>query len=227
MEYSINVYKSKEKRKEISINRIRSLGIDYLDSLPLTFSADEVKIKSSEEIASRYIANILSIQFAFDTLDNASVDDSCLFFTNLLCKYGVNNKLNEREKKAFKRELDEKELVNLTWEYEALNVLAWVLGFKENMEFPSDLCEVEPLIKNIIECQNFEEFLNKCKLRDIEEILDELDLEYRYHWAIVNKTIDESTNIGQLDGEVVYERRKALEWLFSEENDWNKISLDT
>ena len=75
MEYSINVYKSKEKRKEISINKIRSLGIDYLESLPLTFSADEVKIKSIEEIASRYIANILSIQFAFDTLDNASVAD--------------------------------------------------------------------------------------------------------------------------------------------------------
>ena len=104
MEYSINVYKSKEKRKEISINKIRSLGIDYLESLPLTFSADEVKIKPVEEIASRYVANILSIQFAFDTLDNASVDDSCLFFTNLLCKYGVNNKLNEREKKAFKRD---------------------------------------------------------------------------------------------------------------------------
>ena len=95
------------------------------------------------------------------------------------------------------------------------------------MEFPSDLCEVEPLIKNIIECASFDEFLGKCKIRDIEEILDELDLEYRYHWAIVNKSIDESTNIGQLDGEVVYERRKALEWLFSEENDWNKISLDT
>lgn len=227
MEYSINVYKSKEKRKEISINKIRSLGIDYLDTLPPTFSADEVKMKSIEDIASRYVANILSIQFAFDTLDNASIDESCLFFTDLLCKYGVYGQLNETEKKAFKKELSEKELINLTWEYEALNVLAWVLGLKEELEFPSDLCDVEPLIKNIIECLSFDEFINKCKLRDIEEILDELDLEYRYHWAIVNKSINESTNIGNLDGEVVVERRKALEWLFNEENDWNKISLDT
>ncbi|MCI8654866.1 MAG: DUF4272 domain-containing protein [Clostridia bacterium] len=35
------------------------------------------------------------------------------------------------------------------------------------------------------------------------------------------------TNIGNLNPEVVLERRRGLEWLISKEYDWNNISLDT
>lgn len=38
---------------------------------------------------------------------------------------------------------------------------------------------------------------------------------------------DKLTSIGALNPEVVVERRRGLEWLFSEEEDWNDISLDT
>ena len=54
-----------------------------------------------------------------------------------------------------------------------------------------------------------------------------LDLYYRYHWACVEKQVNPNTNIGLLNPGVVVERRRGLEWLFSEEDDWNKISLDT
>ena len=54
-----------------------------------------------------------------------------------------------------------------------------------------------------------------------------LDLYYRYHWACVEKRIKPDTIIGSLDGEVVWERRRGLEWLVSDMEDWNKISLDT
>ena len=39
--------------------------------------------------------------------------------------------------------------------------------------------------------------------------------------------IKPDTNIGVLDPEVVLERRKGLEWLISDIDDWNEISLDT
>ena len=55
-----------------------------------------------------------------------------------------------------------------------------------------------------------------------------LDLHYRFHWACVEKRINpDSINIADLNPEVVYERRRGLEWLFSDEDDWYEISLDT
>lgn len=70
-------------------------------------------------------------------------------------------------------------------------------------------------------------FRAKCRLRDLDEILDMLDLHYRYHWACVEQQLHPDTNIGNLNPEVVAERRRGLEWLISEETDWDEISLDT
>ena len=195
--------------------------------MPTTYDASEVTIKDINEIAKRYIANIITIQVAFDILNESDLNDSFNFFNDLLVKYGVKEYLNDFEKAVFNNSLEKEDLVNLTWQYEAINVLAWVLGLKEDLEFPNDLCDVESLMRYIAGCDTYEQFINKCKIIDIEKILDELDLEYRYHWATVEKRINESTNANELDEEVVYERRRALEWLFVEEKDWNNISLDT
>ena len=43
-----------------------------------------------------------------------------------------------------------------------------------------------------------------------KDILDMLDLFYRYHWACVEKRIKSDTNISDLNPEVVYERRRGL-----------------
>ena len=66
-----------------------------------------------------------------------------------------------------------------------------------------------------------------CKMHSQSEVLDMFDIYYNFQWACDDKRINPSTNCGELNGEVVMERRKALEWLISEEQDWNEISLDT
>jgi len=57
--------------------------------------------------------------------------------------------------------------------------------------------------------------------------LDMLDLYYRYHWACVEKRVQPNTNIGPLNPDVVVERRKGLEWVISDIEEWDEISLDT
>ena len=55
-----------------------------------------------------------------------------------------------------------------------------------------------------------------------------LDLYYRYHWAVVqHEKIDKKCPIGGLNTDAVSERRRGLEWLISDTDDWNRISLDT
>ena len=223
----MNIYKTKEIRKKESIDKLKVLGIDYIENLPVTYEANEVNIKSYDEIVKRYIANIISIQVAFDILNDAEKTESIKFFTDLLNKYNVTDSLNEMERKVFNNELETNELINLTWQYEALNVLSWILGLKSELEFPSNVCDVNALIEPIATSNSFEEFFSKCNVIDIEDILDELDLEYRYHWAVVDKRINSSTNCGDLNEDIVVERCRALEWLFDEEKDWNKLSLDT
>lgn len=54
-----------------------------------------------------------------------------------------------------------------------------------------------------------------------------LDLYYRYDWAVTEKRINPDTPIAGLNPDVVFERRKGLEWLIATEEDWDEISLDT
>ena len=77
------------------------------------------------------------------------------------------------------------------------------------------------------DCEDMEQFKANCKLRDTDELLDMLDLYYRYHWATTEKRIKPETEVGGLDDEIVMERRRGLEWLFSEENNWFDIALNT
>ena len=147
----------------------------------------------------------------------------------MLDVYGVKDYLLSSEQKIFDNKFDEKELINMTWTYEAFWSLAWALGLlkDKDMEKPYKTCDGKKAIELVVYCQSKNEFKQKCKLRDIEEILDMLDLYYRYHWACVDKSINHDTRIGKLNPDVVFERRKGLEWLISEENDWEDISLDT
>lgn len=216
----------KEKRKQISIEKLKKLDIVYDEELPPTYCSKEVVLKSKEDIAKRFITNIISIQVAYE-LDakKQDIDESIKIFNDLLVKYNAIDNLNYLEKSMFDKTASKEDIYNLTWQYECLDVLIWALKLKENLSFPSGQCDVNYLVDTIIYCKNFNEFIDKCDARDIEEILDELDLEYRYNWATVENKIDNSVNIGELSHEVVIERRRALEWLVSKELDWNNIEI--
>ena len=67
------MYKNKKQRKDESIVKLKSYGIDYIENLPSIYDSNDVEIKSVEEIAKRYIANIISIQFAYDILNENDI----------------------------------------------------------------------------------------------------------------------------------------------------------
>ena len=95
------------------------------------------------------------------------------------------------------------------------------------MEAPCEPDGPHNLFQFIKPFHKFEDFKAPCKLRQPSEILDMVDLYYNYHWACVDHRINPITNCGELNEEVVMERRKALEWIISKEKDWSDISLDT
>jgi hypothetical protein len=105
--------------------------------------------------------------------------------------------------------------------------ISYALGLVDDIRDGGALCDCNFIIQTIASCKDVEDFKSKCKLRDIEEILDMLDLYYRYDWAVTEQRIKPETNIGCLIPSNVVERRRGLEWLISTEDDWFNISLDT
>lgn len=63
-------------------------------------------------------------------------------------------------------------------------------------------------------------------LRSSEELLPALDLSYCLHWAVRDAALTASSAPGELIPYVIIERRRALEWLVSNE-EWDELTLDT
>lgn len=218
-----------EERRRKNNEYIKNMGIECFEKLPVIESSDDVKLRDLDVICRRAIACLLSIQLACDIHGKYNYEESKTMFYGLLKDFGVENDLLECEKKLFEGQYDERDVINVTWSYECYWSLVWALGLidDEEMKVPSDICDCNRAIDFVKKAKNIENFKGKTKLRDIEEVLDMLDLYYRYHWACVEKRVNPRTNIGVLNPDVVWERRKGLEWLISNVYDWNQISLDT
>lgn len=220
--------KNSEERRKESNAKIKELGIDCLEDLPLVEDSMQVKLKSLDEICQRALACLIIIQLACDIdIDPNLYEEAKECIEPILKQYKVDKKLLPKEKKIINGKFTKQEVTDVIWTYEAYWVLIWALGYVNELNFPKDICDVE-VAKNIATLYgSYEEFKQNAKLKDIEEVLDQLDLYYRYHWAVDEKRINPETAIGELNPDVVIERRRALEWLVSKQHDWNEISMDT
>lgn len=215
------------ERRNNSNKKIKLLGIACLETLPVIEDSTQVSLKDIDTICKRAIACLISTQLAIDISENNDYDSSKTFFLNMLKQYGVQDNLIEKEKRIFNGKYSKQDVIDVVWSYEAYWSLVWTLGLVENIDYPNQICDCEKAIMLVSTCKTYDDFKCKCKIRDIEEILDMLDLYYRYDWAVTEKRINPDTLIADLNPDVVVERRKGLEWLIANEEDWDKISLDT
>ncbi len=224
-----------DDNKQIAINRreatLKKLGfwnIDHCKGLPLI--EDYKLCKSEDQICKRFIASLFSSMLACDYLQDRDFykTDGKKITEQAIVEFGLKNYLFPDEKKVLV-ECDEHVAVNVSWTVECSYSLAWVLGLitTEEMEAPGEPEGDHGLFQFIQPFHNFEDFKASCNLRQPSEIMDMLDLYYNYHWACVDNRLNPDTNCGELNEEVVMERRKALEWLICKDKNWDSISLDT
>ena len=216
---------SAKERKEKTIEKLKEKNIAYIEFLPEVEDSSQVKLKSLDEICSRAIASLIAIQVACD-IHNGEYEESKKYFDVMLDTFKVRDKLNSKEKKLFDGSYTDQDAIDVAWTYESYWAICWALGLVENIEEAHDICDTNVAISFVSKSKDFDDFKSKCKLRDVEEILDMLDLYYRYHWATTDNSMNPDTPIGDLNGEIVVERRRGLEWLFLD-RDWFDIPLDT
>lgn len=233
LEHCGHIYSEALARKERSIERLKQHEVPYIEHLPPIESKDTVRIRTKEEIAKRAVSCLLTIQYACDLNqinDLEELKESKEFVLYTLDKYGLKDCLTDNEKQIlYHANAAQQDIVNMVWKYEAYWVLIWSLGLVPTLEFPSDTCDCQHAIEVVSSHQTFEEFLASATLRSIEEILDEADLIFRYDWACVDARIKGLQPPADLDGSVVLERHKALNWLIDagEEDDWDNASTNT
>jgi hypothetical protein len=214
-------------RKARSIEILKKQGIPYTDGLPVIESAGEARIRSAEEIAERAVCCLVTIQHAFDVINNNDVEGSRDWAQGMLKNWGLADKLTDNEQQVFDRTLESGKLSAFPWKYEAYWVLVWALGYVDTLGMPVNVCDCDKAIKIVSDKKSFDAFLSGAKPRNADEILDEADLIFRIHWAVVEARIHGQEPPAQLDSSVVLERHMALNWLIGYDDDWDNVSVST
>ncbi len=110
---------------------------------------------------------------------------------------------------------------------ESVWALVWSLGMAPKLDFakpcPNDLVQMFPNLKT---GEGSSAFRGRAQRRSTEELLAAADLAYCLHWAIADSSLRGGDVPGRVPAWVIVERRRALEWVLSDE-DWDEVPLDT
>ena len=234
----MNKYITAQERKNRSIAILVSQGVPYIEHLPLRYETEEVTPRDKKEVIERVACSFSSIMCALSITKNKYTEEDRVYMTQdfLSAKYHALELLTPREQQVIAGTTSEAGAINAVWKYEAVWALLWALGIIEELSLPSEICDCDLVMGTMRRFKGLDDFMANTTLRPLEEILQALDLHYRYHWAAVNARVNGSDPAG-IDEEVVMERRAGLEWLCckGQENDnlsdtynaWDYPELDT
>jgi hypothetical protein len=209
-----------EARKARSIAVLRKEGVPYVEHLPPIETATEIKPRSTQEVALRAIA-LAVVAVKGETLDQKLA-------LELVQRFDIRSALSPDERAFIDDPTpSEHDRVQFAWRYEGLGVMLWALNFEPELGRPDRIVDV-PRAVGLLRDLGRDGFIANAKLRPVDELLDQADLIYRYHWAVVNARVTGKQPPAGLDPGIVYERHYALNWLIRySDQEWDEVSTDT
>jgi hypothetical protein len=208
-----------EARKRRSIKRLQGEGVPVLEWLPVIEDSTEARPPSADVAARRFCALVLV------AIKGVSGDQALA--TRLRAAFGNRADFSPSEiefmEDAAASDLDR---VEFSWAFEAALPIAWALGRIAQLERPERLVDPASLI-DLIEPDDGKAFVATARMRPLAEILDAADLIYRHHWAVREAGLKKKPAPARLDGDVVMERHRGLNWLIGYEAEWDEVTTDT
>lgn len=169
------------ERKLRSEAVLRAEGVPFFAQLPVIDTEAEVVQRSKEEVAFRALC-VLFVAAKGEGLGEELVEQ-------LLESYELRPHLTPNELAfVLDKSPSEHDRIQYTWRHEAAWVLLWALGFVAELGKPDRICDVEYAAGTMAE-RTTSRFIEDSELRPIDQILDQADLIYRYHWAVRNARI--------------------------------------
>lgn len=223
-----------QERRIQTLEKLKKQKIAVNEYLPLLPSGETVKLKSVEEVKKRALGVMTSIQLACSIRNGEDYGKSLAVIWRMMHEWNISiDDLLPKERVLIQNkhtqedntdEISKQGVIDIVWTYETYYSLIWSLDLIGDKEL-ADASSICNTVRAIAIARLINDIASG--LRNPEKILDMTDLFYCYHWACEEKRIRPETSTGKLNSEVVAERRRDLEWLISDEKDWNQISLDT
>jgi hypothetical protein len=192
-----------------------------MDQLPVIEDSRSSKIRLPKAIAERLVACTVCA-VGGETGDRELIAE-------VLRDFGAETLLSPDERAFLKEGITvQMERVQYSWRYERSWVLLWALGYIERLDYPPSICDVPKLV-GLLRGKTVEQIVREAKPRSQKEILDEADLIYRLHWAVVDERVNKRVRVPEeVEQGVVQERHAALNWLIGYlGQEWDDISTDT
>jgi Domain of unknown function (DUF4272) len=212
-------------RKNGAENMLQEQGVLINRSLPFTPDAKDVKMRNKKEVVNRALACFICCVKGEGGVETQQLVD-------IATQLGVLQHLTAEEKAfLYNENPTEQERTAKTWHYEAVWTLFWALSYiAEQYGPPTAICPVENMAKFVIS-HGAEKLHEMAVLRDANTLLDQLDLTYRCHWAVVNARIKGQEPPAGIDAGIIYERHFAMNWLTSFQNPeyvlWDEVATHT
>lgn len=207
-------------RKAKSEVFLKARGIPINEALPVVELESSIRLRPVDEMVSRVLALCYVVLLG--------QPDNGFALSVLQARYDAKNKLSPNERAlADKRKLTPAEKHDVTWRYEAMAAVLWVLGYLDELPYPDNEIDAELLV-NLISPHREKDLIGSAKPRRISQILDVIDLYYRFLWAIRDAEINKCPMPGQLHILVVFQRMYALNWVINYQNSsWDTMTTDT
>ncbi len=209
-----------ESRKARSIARLRIESVPTIDHLPW-IECDPSTLQNLEQIARRtMVISLLAVYAEPDGMPKETLE-------TYLDLRNVRQDLTPKER-AFlaNSQPSENDRGPFTWQYEAAHVLLWALGYVDALGGPTKYCTAQG-VSSIVAPRSLSQLIENARPRSGDEIFDETDLHFRYHWAARNASLRRQEAPAGLIVPVCYYRHYALNWLVDRETDWDDVDTST
>lgn len=182
-----------------------------------------------ETPALRSIDEIKGRMAVMNALINIGFEAPTFIIKDWIEQQNLSKYLSEEEKEILELENDdltETQINTFLWYLEALWAFMWLTEMIDNLDpevFVGD--EMASLLPNLEKGESNEKLEKLQNIRPEIEVYTMLDFYYRLHWYCVDERINNREAL--LNEGVIYERRKALEWAFNRESDWDNVEMST
>ncbi|WP_158961391.1 DUF4272 domain-containing protein [Myroides fluvii] len=204
--------------KEANIARIAKKNYRYIDWLPIL---ENPNMRSQEALIGRMSVMNALINISFE----APVD----VVQQWIEDQNLTAHLSTWEKEVLTKtqaDLDQYEINTLRWYLEGLWALMWaakMIPHLDETEWNDE--SMATMLPNLEEGEDNSRLNQITISRTVEDIYTQLDYYYRLHWYCVDERLQGKEAV--INEGIVYERRRAFEWLINQETDWDAIEMGT
>lgn len=214
-------------RRERSKKLIVGVGGGFNDHLPHIETLEEARIRTATLVAKRALCLITVAACGSGELDNKEV-------IAWATEQSFSDEFSIREKEFLLAGGVSDDLDFMSWQIEAAFPLIWALRGNFVLGTETSQVDVGKVLDAIPKIgANTSKYISSAELRATNEILDESDLVYCIHWAVVDRRLGGTPVPEDWSSDVIMERHKALNWLTcygdedGEDNDWDDVGTDT